>query len=107
MLVDHGFSGAVERRPRLERMLDQLRAGDVVIVTTLDRLGRSLSKLLDVVEVIERQGSGLISLAESAVDTTSVAGKLVFRIIVVVAEFERDRLLERTVKGLDWAVANA
>lgn len=106
LFVDRGVSGAAERRPELDRLLDQLRADDVVVVAKLDRLGRSLPKVLDIVEVIEREGAGLVSLAESAIDTTSAAGKLVFRIFAVVAEFERDRLRERTVEGLNRARSN-
>ena len=106
LFIDHGVSGAAEHRPQLERLLDQLRSGDVVVVAKLDRLGRSLPNVLDIVEEIERQGAGLVSLAESAIDTTSAAGKLVFRIFAVVAEFERDRLRERTVVGLVRARAN-
>ena len=106
LFVDHGVSGAAEHRPHLERLLDQLRSGDIIVVTKLDRLGRSLPNVLDIVEAIEQQDAGLVSLAEAAIDTTSAAGKLVFRIFAVVAEFERDRLRERTVEGLDRARAN-
>ena len=103
--VDHGISGAAEDRPDLERLLDQLRDGDVVVVTKLDRLGRSLPQVFDIVETIEQRGAGLRSLAESDIDTTSAAGKLVFRIFAVVAEFERDRLRERTLEGIARARA--
>ena len=106
VFVDQGVSGAAENRPELERLLDQLRVDDVVVVAKLDRLGRSLPKVLDIVEVIEQRHAGLVSLAESAIDTTSAAGKLVFRIFAVVAEFERDRLRERTMEGLERARAN-
>ena len=105
VFVDHGISGAAADRPELERLLDQLRDGDVVVVTKLDRLGRSLPQVLDIVETIEQRGAGLRSLAESDIDTTSAAGKLVFRVFAVVAEFERDRLRERTLEGIARARA--
>ena len=87
------------------RLLDQLREGDVVVVTKLDRLGRSLPQIFDIVETIEQRGAGLRSLAESDIDTTTAAGKLVFRVFAVVAEFERDRLRERTLEGIARARA--
>ena len=105
VFVDHGVSGAAEVRPGLERLLDQLRDGDVVVVTKLDRLGRSLPQVFEIVETIEQRGAGLRSLAESDIDTTSAAGKLVFRVFAVVAEFERDRLRERTLEGIARARA--
>ena len=103
VFIDRGISGSATHRSDLERMLDQLRADDVVGVTKLDRLGRSLPNVLDTFEAIEQRGAGLVSLAESAVDTTSAAGKLVFRIFVVVAKFERDGLRERTQEGIERA----
>ena len=103
--IDHGVSGAAEERPDLNRLLDQLREGDVVVVTKLDRLGRSLPQIFDIVETIEQRGAGLRSLAESDIDTTTAAGKLVFRVFAVVAEFERDRLRERTLEGIARARA--
>lgn len=105
VFVDHGVSGAATDRPELERLLDQVREGDVVVVTKLDRLGRSLPQVFDIVETIEQRGAGLRSIAESEIDTTSAAGKLVFRVFAVVAEFERDRLRERTLEGIARARA--
>ena len=106
VFVDRGISGIEAERPELNRLLDQLRDGDVVIVTKLDRLGRSLRNIFDIVDTIEKRGAGLRSLAESDIDTTSAAGKLVFRVFAVVAEFERDRLRERTLEGISRARAN-
>ena len=105
VFVDHGISGAAAARPQLERLLEQVRDGDVVVVTKLDRLGRSLFQVFDFVEAIEQRGAGLRSLAESDIDTTTAAGKLVFRVFAVVAEFERDRMRERTMEGLARARA--
>lgn len=106
IFVDHGVSGATRSRPELDRLLDQLRPGDVVYVTKIDRLSRSLQQMLEVVGEIEDRGAGIVSLAESAIDTTSAAGKLVFGVFSVVAEFERDRIRERTNEGLARAKAN-
>lgn len=106
VFVDHGVSGATKHRPELDRLLDQLRPGDVIYVTKIDRLSRSLPQMLEIVAGIEERGAGIVSLAESAIDTRSAAGKLVFGVFAVVAEFERDRIRERTNEGLSRAKAN-
>ena len=106
IFVDHGVSGATKSRPELDKLLDQLRAGDVVYVTKIDRLSRSLQQMLEVVRAIEERGAGIVSLAESTIDTRSAAGKLVFGVFSVVAEFERDRIRERTKDGLVRAKTN-
>jgi len=92
------ISGAKRGRPELDRMLDQLRDGDVVTVTKYDRLARSLKDLLEIVEIGER-GAGFRSLAED-IDTTTPAGRLVFHVFASIAEFERERISERTKEGL-------
>ena len=105
IFTDHGVSGSKRHRPQLDRLLDQLREGDVVLVSKLDRLGRSLTDLIDILQQIEESGAGVLSLAEKDIDTTTPAGKLIFRIFAVVAEFERDRQRERTNEGLARAKA--
>ena len=102
---DHGESGATLDRPSITEMLGFIRPDDVVIVTKLDRLSRSLNQMLTLVERISEIGANLISLAERAIDTTSPAGRLTFQLFAVVAEFERERLRERTMEGLDRAKA--
>lgn len=92
-------SGAQRQRPELERLLDQLRPGDVVVVTKYDRLARSLHDLLAIVESIRARGGGFRSLAED-IDTTTPAGRLVFHVFASIAQFERERLAERTREGL-------
>ena len=67
-------SGALDRRPQLDRLLDHLREGDVVVVWRLDRLGRSLRNLIELVGDLEARGVGFRSLTES-IDTTTPAGK--------------------------------
>ena len=92
-------SGSTRDRPELDRMLDQLRSGDVMVVTKYDRLARSLRDLLDIVELTRERGAGFKSLAED-IDTTSPAGRLVFHVFASIAQFERERISERTKEGL-------
>ena len=93
------ISGSRRARPDLDRMLEQLRDGDVVTVTKYDRLARSLKDLLEIVEAIRERGAGFRSLAED-IDTTKPAGRLVFHVFASIAQFERERISERTREGL-------
>ncbi|MFN0113818.1 MAG: recombinase family protein [Paracoccaceae bacterium] len=95
-------SGAVRARPELDRLLDHLRPGDILMVTKYDRLARSLPDLLDIVARIRDAGAGFRSLAED-IDTTTPAGRLIFHVFASIAEFERDRIAERTREGLEAA----
>jgi DNA invertase Pin-like site-specific DNA recombinase len=93
--TDHA-SGSKASRPELDRMLDQLRFGDVVVVWRLDRLpSRTSSLLLNNLNM----GVGFRSLSES-IDTTTANGRLFFSIMAALAEFERDLIQERTKAGL-------
>ena len=96
------ISGSKRQRPELDRMLEQLREGDIVMVTKYDRLARSLRDLLDIVQAIQGRGAGFRSLAED-IDTTTPAGRLVFHVFASIAQFERERISERTKEGLDAA----
>jgi len=96
------ISGSKRQRPELDRMLEQLREGDIVMVTKYDRLARSLRDLLDIVQAIQGRGAGFRSLAED-IDTTTPAGRLVFHVFASIAQFERERISERTREGLDAA----
>ena len=96
------ITGSARTRPQLDQMIDQLRDGDVVTVTKYDRLARSLKDLLDIVEAIREQGAGFRSLAED-IDTTTSAGRLVFHVFASIAQFERERISERTREGLEAA----
>ena len=98
-LFQEKLSGSNRKRPELERMLDQLRENDVVIVHKLDRLARSTRDLLDIAETIRLAGAGLKSLSEPWADTTSPAGKMVLTVFSGIAEFERELILERTSTG--------
>lgn len=93
------ITGSARTRPQLDLMIDQLRDGDVVVVTMYDRLARSLRDLLDIVEAIRDRGAGFRSLAED-IDTTTPAGRLVFHVFASIAWFERERNSERTKEGL-------
>jgi len=93
------ISGATAKRPELQRMLDQFRDGDVVVVTKYDPLARSLRDLFDIVEAIKEPGAGFRSLAED-IDTTTPAGELIFHVFASIAHFERRRIAERIREGL-------
>jgi len=92
-------SGALRSRPRLDRALAELRAGDTLVVWKLDRLGRSLRNLLEVAVTLRERGVALRSLTEH-IDTASAAGKMLYTVLGAVAQFERDVLRERTVAGM-------
>jgi DNA invertase Pin-like site-specific DNA recombinase len=97
-------SGALDRRPQLDRLLDQLRPGDTVVVWRLDRLGRSVRHLIALSEDLRDRQVGLRSLQES-LDTTTANGRLFFTIMSALAAFERDLISERTKAGLAAARA--
>ncbi|CDT32207.1 recombinase family protein [Vibrio coralliirubri] len=97
-------SGKSKQRPELERMIDALREGDVVVVQRLDRLGRSLKDLIELLDGFKEQGIKFISLNES-IDTTTAVGELAFHMIGAIAQFERRLISERTKAGLKAARA--
>lgn len=97
-------SGARAKRPALDDMLSRLREGDVIVVWKLDRLGRSLKHLVDLVDQLGKQEVGLQSL-QDPIDTTTPQGRLNFNIFSALAEFERDLIGERTKAGLKAARA--
>lgn len=98
------YSGKSKSRPELERMNDALREGDVVVVQRLDRLGRSLKDLIELLDNFKSQKVQFISLSES-IDTTTAVGELAFHLIGSIAQFERRLISERTKAGLDAARA--
>jgi len=101
-IFEEKVTGAKRHRTQLDALLSQLRKGDVVVVTKYDRLARSLKDLLEIVEAVRAEGAGFRSLAED-IDTTTPAGRLVFHVFASIAEFERDRISERTKEGLEAA----
>jgi DNA invertase Pin-like site-specific DNA recombinase len=98
------IGGAKADRPQLRKMIEQLREGDVIITWKLDRLGRSLRDLVNLINEIQDKGAGLKSLNDS-IDTTTPQGKLTFHLFASLAEFERDIIRERTKAGLEAARA--
>lgn len=99
------ISGRHGDRPELMALIDYVRAGDVVMVTRLDRLARNTRDLLDIAERLETANVGLKSLAEPWADTTNPTGKMLFTILGGVAEFERGLIIERTSSGRQAANA--
>jgi len=98
------LSGASRERPGLTQALETLRKGDTLVVWKLDRLGRSLPHLVELVSELKERGVGFRSLQEN-LDTTSGTGKLIFHLFASLAEFERDLIRERTMAGLAAARA--
>lgn len=96
-------TGTKRERQELNKMLDILREGDVVIVAELTRLSRSTKDLFDIVEIIHSKGAEIKSLKESWLDTTTPQGKLMFTIFAGLSQFERDLIAQRTKEGLESA----
>jgi DNA invertase Pin-like site-specific DNA recombinase len=103
-LFTEKISSLKEERKGFTEALEYLRSGDVLVVWKLDRLGRTLKQLIELVGLLNQKGIGFKSLKET-IDTTTSTGKLVFHIFAALAEFERDLLHERTQAGLEAARA--
>ena len=104
--VDRGVSGAKERRPALDQLVADARRRrfDVVVCWRLDRLGRNLKHLITLLEDLQALGVAFVSLAEG-IDATTPAGKLQMHILGAISEFERGRIRERVMAGLQRARA--
>jgi putative DNA-invertase from lambdoid prophage Rac len=104
--VDRGVSGAKDRRPALDALLQDARRRrcDVVVCWRLDRLGRNLKHLVTLLEELQALGVAFVSLTEG-IDATTPAGKLQMHILAAIAEFERERIRERVLAGLQRAKA--
>ena len=100
------ISGARADRPQLAKLMASLKAGDVVLVTKLDRLGRSTRELLDLIERISKAGAAFRSIGDPLWDTSSSQGRLLSTLLAAIAEFERDLIKERTGEGRKRAMAN-
>jgi DNA invertase Pin-like site-specific DNA recombinase len=103
-VFEEAASGGRWDRPELHRMLDQLRAGDTIVVWKLDRLSRSLKDVLHIMERIAQAGAGFRSITES-IDTTTPAGRMMMQMVGSFAEFERAMIRERVKSGLERAKA--
>ena len=93
-------SGALSERSGLNQCLEDLAQDDTLVVWKLDRLGRSLPHLVQVVTLLQEKGVGFRSLTEGVVDTTNPAGELIFSVFAALAQFERGLIRERTHAGL-------
>lgn len=99
-------SGVRAQRPQLAKLMASLMPGDVVVVTKLDRLGRSTRELLELIERISKAGAAFRSLGDPLWDTSSSQGRLLSTLLAAIAEFERDLIRERTGDGRKRALAN-
>ncbi|MCL4151447.1 UNVERIFIED_CONTAM: hypothetical protein GTU68_036304 [Idotea baltica] len=98
-------SGAKSERAGLDQALAAVADGDTLLVWRLDRLGRSLRHLVEVVSDLQERGVGFRSIQDGAIDTTTASGELIFHIFAALAQFERHLTLERTKAGLTAARA--
>jgi DNA invertase Pin-like site-specific DNA recombinase len=103
IFVEHA-SGVLAKRPALDDALEYLRDGDTLVVTKLDRLGRSVRNLKEVAEGLQLRRVGLKALSQG-IDTTTPGGRLFFHMLAAIAEFEHDLIVERTHDGLAAARA--
>lgn len=99
------ISGKDINRPQLQRMLEYIREEDIVYIESISRLGRSLKDLLDIVEILNNKGVGLVSLKENHIDTTTPQGKLIFNIFATLSEFERETIKQKQKEGIILAKA--
>lgn len=98
--VDAGISGkSAANRPGLQAAMNDCRKGSALVVYSLSRLARSTKDTIEISERLAKSGADLVSLSEK-IDTTSAAGKMVFRMLAVLAEFERDQISERTTSAM-------
>lgn len=106
-IVVETISGSVatSERPMFAKLVERMEAGDVLVVTKLDRLGRNAMDVRSTVEALAANGIRVHCLALGGVDLTSAAGKMTMQVLAAVAEFERDLLIERTHAGISRAKA--
>src|SRR5262245_16751255 len=98
-------SGVRADRPQLAKLMTGLRPGDILVVTKLDRLGRSTRELLDLIDRIGKAGAAFRSLGDPLWDTSNAQGRLLSTLLAAIAEFERSLILERTGEGRKRAMA--
>lgn len=105
ILMEKASGATIEQRPELQLLMRVIGAGDVIIVTKLDRLSRDTLDMLELVRDIGKKGAGFKSIAEPWCDTTNAAGELMLTVFAGVAQFERKRIKERQREGIDAAKA--
>lgn len=94
------FTGSTKDRPELDKLIDMLREGDVIIVSELTRLSRSVKDLFDLIDLINQKKSNIRSIKEPWLNTTTPHGKLLFSIFAGISQFDRDLISQRTIEGL-------
>jgi len=94
-------SGAKSERKGLDELLSKLREGDTIVVWKMDRIARSLSHLVKLIEDFEKKGIHFKSIQENFIDTSSPHGRFVFNLFASIAQLERDIIIERTRAGLE------
>jgi len=100
--TDAGISGKrADNRPGLQDALKDIGKGEALVVYSLSRLARSTRDTLDIADQLDKRGADLVSISEK-IDTTTAAGKMVFRMLAVLNEFERDQVSERTRTALQY-----
>jgi len=100
VFADQGASGKNASRPEWDKCLAQLRKGDTLLITKLDRIGRSVQNVIDVMKLLIDRGVGVRALDQGDIDTTSANGTLLFHILSALAEWESSIIRERTIEGL-------
>lgn len=105
LYTDAGISGKrADNRPGLQEALQSVSKGDALVIYSLSRLARSTRDTLDIADLLAKKGADLVSISEK-IDTTTAAGKMVFRMLAVLNEFERDQISERTRTALQYKKA--
>jgi DNA invertase Pin-like site-specific DNA recombinase len=104
IFIDHGERGAKRNRPEWDKCWESLQEGDVLVIYKLDRVGRSLRNLIEIVEDLKSKGVEIKTI-DGDLDTTTSAGKLMFNIMASFAEYERELIRERVISGMEAAKA--
>lgn len=99
VIYNEKMTGTKKDRPELTKLLERITKGDMVVIESLSRLGRSTKDLIELTELFKSKGVRLVSLKES-IDTDSSTGKLLFTLMSAIAQFERDTIADRTREGL-------
>lgn len=103
IFTDDGVSGKLASRPQFDKLLKILKPGDTIVVWKLDRIGRSLVNLIDLMARFNQEGVQFKSLTNGEFDTTTAQGRLIFTFMAALAQYERELINERTSAGIDAA----
>src|SRR5215211_6853217 len=98
-------SGVKDIRPNWDKVIELAREGDTIVTWRLDRIGRGMKNLLDIMESLEKSKIDLKTLTGIEVDTSTPTGRLIFRMVAAIIEYEREQVIERTTAGLQAAFA--